>query len=79
MSQKSDKTPAKGYAGAIKQFDLNGRSYNYYSVEVFDRPDGSLSEKLPRSLKLMFENLLRNYDGRSFLDKHLNLFKSWQG
>ena len=79
MSQESDKTPAKGYAKAIKQFDIDGRVYNYYSVKVFDNPDGNLSERLPRSLKLMFENLLRNYDGRSFLDKHLNLFKSWQG
>src|ERR1700733_10533173 len=51
-------------------FQVDGDSYQIYSLEAFSKKHGDLS-KLPFSIKVMLENLLRNEDGRFVTPDHI--------
>jgi aconitate hydratase A / 2-methylisocitrate dehydratase len=44
-----------------KTLNVGGQSYHYYSLKALDNPD---INRLPFSLKVLLENLLRNFDGQ---------------
>ncbi len=69
----------EGYDPSYANFELDGKTYHYNSVKVFDTDSDRLSDRLPRSLKLMLENTLNHFDERYFQSKHLDLFRAWDG
>src|SRR5690554_5012625 len=79
MQKKESADQHKGYMPSAASFELDDRTYHYYSVKVFDSDNDKLSDRLPRSLKLMLENSLNHYDERYFQNKHFDLFRSWDG
>src|SRR5690554_6852702 len=66
----SKKTPK--YSKTIR---INGTDYSYSSLK--DLPQGSV-EHLPFSIRILLENVLRNYDGFSVTDEHINTLANWK-
>ncbi|WP_298650578.1 aconitate hydratase AcnA [uncultured Proteiniphilum sp.] len=59
---------------SIRELAVNGKSYYYSSLRDF--PDGRV-EHLPFSIRILLENVLRNYDGFSITDDHVNTLVNW--
>ena len=55
---------------------VSDKEYDYYSIPEAEKTLGDLS-KLPFSLKVLVENLLRNEDGNSVKQVHLQAFSQW--
>lgn len=55
---------------------VNGKEYDYYSIPAAEEKLGDLS-RLPFSLRVLLENLLRNEDGRSVSVPDIEAFKDW--
>ncbi len=53
------------------KFELEGKIYTYYSLKKASDIYGE-TERLPFSLKVILENLLRNFDGESVNEKQIN-------
>ncbi|MBK4140952.1 aconitate hydratase AcnA [Corynebacterium macginleyi] len=58
--------------GAKKTLDVNGKSYDYFDINVVPG-----MEKLPYSLKVLAENLLRNEDGKNVNADHIKALANW--
>lgn len=65
----STKTPK-----SQKTISINGKEYNYCSLK--DLPHGNI-EHLPFSIRILLENVLRNHDGFSITDDHVNTLVNW--
>ncbi len=63
--------------GARKTISAAGKSYDYYDVAVAAKALGFEISKLPFSLKILFENLLRNEDGVSVSKQDIEAFGAW--
>ncbi|ANH83646.1 aconitate hydratase 1 [Niabella ginsenosidivorans] len=61
-------------AKAQKEIEVNGKQYHYSSLK--DLPQGSV-EHLPFSIRILLENVLRNYDGFSITDEHVQTLAEW--
>lgn len=59
-----------------KSLSVKGREYDYFSLKSVEDKLGDLS-RLPFSLKVLLENLLRNEDGRSVTVPDIEAFKDW--
>ncbi len=53
-----------------------GKSYDYFSLEAASAATGDVS-RLPFSLKVLLENLLRHEDGRSVYVNDIKQFRNW--
>lgn len=59
----------------VKQIEVSGKKYNYYSLPELEKKGYNIS-KLPRSLRIVLESLIRNMDGKEVREKDvLNLLK----
>lgn len=59
------------------RLSIAGKNYIYYSLPKLEAELGSIA-KLPKSLKVLLENLLRSFDGVSVTDNDLNALVAWQ-
>ena len=59
-----------------RTLDVGGRKYAYYSLEAASAPLGDVS-RLPYSLKVLFENLLRWEDGRTVTVDDVKAVVQW--
>ena len=59
-----------------KTISAGGRTYHYYSLEAAEAAIGDVS-RLPFSLKVLLENLLRFEDGRSVTTDDIKAFADW--
>ncbi|MCT4142069.1 aconitate hydratase AcnA [Elizabethkingia anophelis] len=61
-------------AKSVQELSINGKNYHYSSLK-------NLSEKgvdhLPFSIRILLENVLRNYDGFSITDEHVDTLLQW--
>jgi aconitate hydratase len=62
--------------GARRELPVGDRRYDYFSLESAAAQVGDAS-RLPYSLKILFENLLRHEDGRSVTVNHLEALVQW--
>ena len=62
--------------GARRELKVGAASYDYFSLERAASQLGDAS-RLPYSLKVLFENLLRHEDGRSVTVDHLKALVGW--
>ncbi|MFY4774004.1 aconitate hydratase AcnA [Metabacillus sp. RGM 3146] len=62
---------------ARKSFELNGKTYNYYSLKALE--DAGLGDvtKLPYSIKVLLESVLRQVDGRVITKEHVENLAKW--
>lgn len=61
-------------AKSVKEITINGKSYKFSSLK--DLPGGSV-DHLPFSIRILLENVLRNHDGFSITDKHIETLLYW--
>ncbi|WP_152205563.1 aconitate hydratase AcnA [Marinobacter changyiensis] len=60
----------------LKTLDVNGKTFHYYSLPESAKHLGDI-DKLPFSLKVLLENLLRNEDGTTVDESHLKAMAQW--
>ncbi len=61
-------------AKSVKELSVNGKKYNYSSLK--DLKEGDVNH-LPFSIRILLENVLRNYDGFSITDEHVETLLKW--
>jgi len=62
---------------ARKTLTVNGKDYTYYSLNAAAENGLGDVSKLPASLKVLLENMLRNEDGTSVTKDDIMAFKTW--
>ncbi|SEB15413.1 aconitate hydratase [Thalassobacillus cyri] len=62
---------------AKKQFELNGKSYNYYQLKALEDAGLGKVSRLPFSIRILLESLLRQHDGRVIKDEHVESLAKW--
>ena len=68
--------PGQDSYGTKKTLDVNGKSYSYYSLKAAADKIGDVS-RLPFSLKVLLENMLRFEDGRTVKTGDIDAFAGW--
>ncbi len=63
--------------GTRRTLDVNGKSYDYYSIEAARAAGVGDVAKLPYSLKVVLENLLRREDGRTVTTEDIKALGGW--
>ena len=62
-----------------KELVVGDKHYNIYSLQAAQSMGLDQIERLPRSLKVLLENLLRHQNGVSVTSEHLEAFNDWIG
>ncbi len=57
-----------------KELNINGKNYRFHSLRNFDP---AIIERLPFSIRILLENIIRNHDGFSITDDHINTLVNW--
>jgi aconitate hydratase len=60
-----------------KTLNVKGKNYAYYSLREAEKQIGDIS-RLPKSLKVLLENMLRFEDGRSVMAEDAQAVADWQ-
>ncbi|HET6872165.1 MAG TPA: aconitate hydratase AcnA [Sporolactobacillaceae bacterium] len=60
---------------ALSTFEVNGKTYNYYKLDAL-KQFGDV-ERLPYSIKVLLESVLRQYDGRVITKEHVENLAKW--
>lgn len=68
---------AKDSFNSLRQLDVAGKQFHYYSLPEAAKTLGNI-DKLPLSLKVLLENLLRHEDGETVTQKHIQALVDWQ-
>ncbi|WP_445374783.1 aconitate hydratase AcnA [Photorhabdus tasmaniensis] len=61
----------------VSTLSAASKEYDYYSLPLVAKHLGDIS-RLPKSMKVLLENLLRNIDGNSVVDDDLKAIIDWQ-
>ncbi|GGB06366.1 aconitate hydratase AcnA [Macrococcus hajekii] len=63
---------------ASKQtFELNGKSYTFYSIQSLEELGLGEIKKLPYSIRVLLESVLRQFDGRVITEEHIKHLVKW--
>ncbi len=62
---------------SLKKISINSQDYNYYSLKEAEKNGLKGTGKLPKSLKVLLENLLRYEDGLSVTQSQIESIKEW--
>ncbi|MEW9676158.1 aconitate hydratase AcnA [Lentibacillus sp. L22] len=62
---------------AKKQFELNGKTYNYYHLKALENAGLGDVTRLPFSVRVLLESLIRQHDGRVIKDEHVKGLAKW--
>src|SRR3954462_15429515 len=63
---------------SLQQFNYGGKTGQYYSLPALEKAGLGKASRLPRSLRVVLESALRNYDGRKITEAHLKGLASWK-
>ncbi|MDB4070387.1 aconitate hydratase AcnA [Candidatus Pelagibacter sp.] len=67
----------KNSYNSLKSIDINNRKYKYYSLLEAEKNGLNGISKLPKSLKVLLENLLRYEDDLSVTKSQIEAIKEW--
>jgi aconitate hydratase len=71
-------TPGKKNSyNSLKKISINNKEYNYYSLNEAEKNGLEGISKLPKSLKVLLENLLRYEDDLSVTKSQIEAIKNW--
>lgn len=62
---------------ARKTFEVNGKKYHYYHLGALEEAGIGNISKLPYSIKILLESVLRQYDGRVIKKEHIENLAKW--
>jgi len=60
-----------------KQISLEGDSLTYYSLKQLENEGQCRLSQLPISIRILLENLIRNYDGKVVTETHIHKLCRW--
>ena len=63
---------------SLQQFQYGGKTGQYYSVPALEKAGLGKVSRLPRSLRVVLESALRNYDGLKISESHLKNLAGWK-
>ena len=63
---------------SLQQFQYGGKSGRYYSLAALEKAGLGKVSRLPRSLRVVLESALRNYDGLKITEAHLKNLAGWK-
>ena len=67
----------KNSYNSLKKININNKEYNYYSLSEAEKNGLDGINKLPKSLKVLLENLLRYEDDLSVTKSQIQAIKNW--
>jgi len=67
----------KNSYNSLKKISINNKEYNYYSLSEAEKNGLDGINKLPKSLKVLLENLLRYEDDLSVTKSQIEAIKNW--
>src|SRR5690625_2222392 len=62
---------------AKTKFELNGKTYNYYRLKALEEAGIGKVSRLPFSIRILLESVLRQHDGSVIKDEHVNGLAKW--
>nr|WP_275419086.1 aconitate hydratase AcnA [Fervidibacillus albus] len=62
---------------AKQSFELNGKTYHYYRLKAIEDAGVANISKLPYSIKVLLESVLRQVDGRTIKNEHVENLAKW--
>ncbi|KGX93067.1 aconitate hydratase [Pontibacillus halophilus JSM 076056 = DSM 19796] len=62
---------------ARKQFELNGNTYNYYQLKALENRGYGKITRLPYSIRVLLESVLRQFDGTVIKEEHVEGLAKW--
>lgn len=62
----------------LKEFDSGAGKGKYYSLPQLGKALGIKIERLPVSIRIVLESVLRNYDGKKISEAHVEQLAKWQ-
>jgi aconitate hydratase len=62
----------------IQQLPIDGKTCNYFAISDLARTGMGPIDRLPYSIRILVENLLRKFDGRVVTEKDLRVITGWQ-
>src|SRR5699024_1485592 len=60
-----------------KSFELNGKTYNYYDLKAIEEAGLGNVDRLPFSIRILLESVVRQHDGRVIKDEHVEGLAKW--
>ncbi|MFC5603325.1 aconitate hydratase AcnA [Sporosarcina koreensis] len=60
-----------------QSFELNGKTYNYYRLKALEEAGIANISRLPYSVKVLLESVLRQHDGYVIKDEHVENLAKW--
>src|SRR5690625_4051374 len=60
-----------------KMFELNGKTYNYYDLNAIENAKFGKVSRLPFSIRVLLESVIRQYDGKVIKDEHVEKLAKW--
>lgn len=63
---------------AKKTLELNGKKYTYYSIKELEKQGVANIARLPFSIRVLLENVLRNMDGKMVTEKEVRSVANWK-
>lgn len=68
---------AKNSFNAKKSFQSNGKTYNYYDLKALEKAGIGKISRLPFSIRVLLESLVRQHDGHVISDEHVKALANW--
>ncbi|GAA4343836.1 aconitate hydratase AcnA [Pigmentiphaga soli] len=62
----------------LKEFKIGAKTGRYYSLPALGKALGVKVERLPVSLRIVLESVLRNCDGKKVTEEHIRQLAHWQ-
>jgi aconitate hydratase len=63
--------------GALSDLSVGDRTYKIYSLQKLESRYGASISKLPFSIRILLENVLRNFDGETVTEAHVKSLVNW--
>ncbi|MDG5789598.1 aconitate hydratase AcnA [Evansella sp. AB-P1] len=60
-----------------RTFNANGKTYSYYDLKAIEEKGVGNVAKLPFSIKVLLESVLRQYDGKVIKEEHVENLAKW--
>lgn len=70
-------TNQKNLYNSRSSFEVNGKKYNFYKLQALEDAGVGNVSKLPYSIKILLESVLRQYDGSVITEEHVNNLAKW--
>ena len=63
----------------LQEFKMrSGRTGSFYSLPALEKTLGAKLSRLPVSIRIVLESILRNFDGRKITEEHVRQLAAWK-